>query len=137
MSLPEQQATAMAKIMVEARQKDEDVGELIAAALHEAGKKLGGMGRLVQGRPGSWEADIVLRMAEEGGSGNPDLIEHLAQLFLIMGQPGVDGGDLLSFAMGEAVNELGSLKKFAELSRWYYDLTNIGKQYADDQSRDD
>jgi hypothetical protein len=36
----------------------------------------------------------------------------------------------LSQAMSKAVDELGGLKEFAGMSRWYWDLVNIGCQYS-------
>ncbi|SRR5713101_5361452 len=122
--------TAMATIMIEARRANEDTGELIAASLHSAAEKLGDIYHLVVGRPGSWEADIVLRMAAEGGHGNKERIEKLSSLFVQMAEAKADGGDVLSQAMGKAVNELGGLNQFAGTSRWYWDLINIGCQYS-------
>jgi len=116
---------AMAAIMVQARQANEDVGELIAASLHAQTAE-----EMVSGRPGSWEAAIVLRMAQSGGYGNRKRIEALSILFADMGKAGVDGGDELSQAMGKAVDELGGLDAFAGSSQWYHDLINIGCQYS-------
>jgi hypothetical protein len=127
---PEERIAAMATIMVESRRAHEDVGELIAAALHAAAEKLGGADALVSGRPGSWEADIMLRMANEGGSGNQTRTRRLAALFVQMGKAGEDGGDVLSQAMGQAVNTLGGLAEFGADSCWRADLMNIGRQYS-------
>ncbi len=55
----EQDLTAMATIMVEARRANEDVGELIAASLQDAATHLGDAEMLVRGRTGSWEVDII------------------------------------------------------------------------------
>jgi hypothetical protein len=121
----------MAEIMVKARRNGEDVGELIAAALQDAAEKLGSADRLVTGRPGSWEADIVLRMATSTWFDvNLKRRVSLSALFVEMGEAGADGGDILSQAMGKAVDQLGGLKEFAGLSRWYWDLVNIGCQYS-------
>jgi hypothetical protein len=122
---------AMTALMVKARQEDEDVGALIAAALHDAAEKLGGADALVKGRPGSWEAEITLRMANAGGrTDNSKRVQALSALFVEMGQAGKDGGDVLSQAMSEAVDALGGLKSFAGESGWYNDLTNMGRQYS-------
>lgn len=127
----EQAITAMANIMINARRAHEDVGELIAAALHDAAQKLDGADDLVSGRPGSWESAIVLKMAEVGGFSNHKRISQLSALFVVMGKVKTDGGDILSRAMGEAVNTLGGLDQFAGDSKWYWDLVNIGCQYSD------
>jgi hypothetical protein len=124
----QEHTTKMADIMVQARRNNEDVGELIAAALQTAAEKLGDAGVLVQGRTGSWEADIVMRMAKAGGSGDEKRIAQLASLFELLSEG--DGGDTLSYAMGKAVDELGGLKAFAGKSQWYNDLVNIGSQYS-------
>lgn len=129
--MEEQDILEMANIMVQVRQANEDVGQLVAEALQTAGKELGEMLYLVTGRPGSWEADIILRMARAGGSGsNPARVHELSRLFVKMGEAGEDGGDLLSLAMGKAVDQLGGLNQFAGMSRWYWDLTNMGRQYS-------
>jgi hypothetical protein len=127
----EQDIEQMAEIMVKARRNGEDVGELLAAALQDAAKKLGGADRLVAGRPGSWEADITLRMATSTWFDvNLERAASLSAFFVEMGKAGEDGGDVLSQAMGQAVDELGGLKEFAGMSRWYWDLVNIGCQYS-------
>jgi hypothetical protein len=130
MDQQQERITAMAAIMVKARKNYEDVGELIAASLQSAARKLGNSGLLVSGRPGSWEADIALRMARTGGYGNHERRIELTSLFVAMGDAGVDGGDELSRAMSEAVDELGGLDAFAGTSQWYHDLINIGCQYS-------
>lgn len=132
MSTQQERITAMANVMIEARRANEDLGELLAASLHAAARQLGGVEDLVVGRPGSWEADIVRRMASTGdySSGNPEHIAALTPLFVKMGQAKEDGGDVLSQAMGEAVNTLGGLNEFAGVSQWYWDLVNIGCQYS-------
>lgn len=96
-----------------------------------AAKLLGDIEDLVAGRPGSWEADIVRRMAASGGTAKQKHVKALAPLFVAMGQAKEDGGDVLSQAMGKAVNELGGLDVFAGTSQWYWDLVNIGCQYSD------
>lgn len=123
----------MAKVMVAARRANEDIGELLAASLHAAAKELGNIESLVTGRPGSWEADIVRRMASAGdySSANPEHSKALSLLFVKMGEAKEDGGDILSQAMGKAVNELGGLDQFAGGGQWYWDLVNIGCQYSD------
>jgi len=127
----QERINAMAQIMVTARQSNEDVGELIAASLKTAAKKLGNAGMLVSGRPGSWEADIVIRMATTGGyGGNQEYVEALSIILALMGDARADGGDELSQAMGKAVDTLGGLDAFAGTSDWYHDLINIGCQYS-------
>lgn len=126
----QERITSMANIMVQARRDNEDVGALIAAALHMAADRPEGADILVRGRPGSWEADIVLHMARTGGSGNVERIKELSSLFVAMGEAGEDGGDVLSQAMGKAVDELGGLDKFAISSRWHHDLIGMGRQYS-------
>lgn len=133
----EERIKAMAAIMVAARQANEDIGEIIAASLHAAAHQLGDVEYLVLGRPGSWEADIVRRMAQAGENIGISLtqlyqqyIEQLLPLFVAMGEAKEDGGDILSLAMSQAVDTLGGLDAFAGQSRWYHDLTNIGRQYS-------
>lgn len=130
----EQRIQAMGTIMTEARQNQEDIGIIVAAALHDAAEKLGGEKYLVTGRPGSWEAGIVMRMAAIGGSvtdSNKTYVERLAPLFVEMGQAAEDGGETVSLAMGQAVDALGSLKAFVGESRWYWDIANIGCQCSE------
>lgn len=129
-ALQQERIAAMTKIMVQARRMNEDVGELIAAALQRAATKLGNAELLVAGRPGSWEAEITRRMAQAGGSGNARRIQALSALFITMGKAGEDGGDVLSQAMSHAVDEVGGLDQFAGGSDWYWDLTNMGRQYS-------
>lgn len=133
---PEERLAAMTAAMVEARCAKLDLGEILAAALHTAAETLGDVEALVAGRPGSWEADIIRRMASEpvgGGRWTKEYassIQKLAPLFVQMGQAGEDGGDVLSQAMGPAVDELGGLIEFASNSDWFHDLVNIGRQYS-------
>lgn len=133
----QEQITAMASIMVEARRAHEDVGEIIAVSLGAAAEKLGDVEDLVRGRPGSWEAEIVRRMAVAGKRIGGSLtrlyapyVKRLVPLFVELGGPGVDGGDVLSAAMSEAVDALGGLDEFGGQSEWYDDLTNLGRQYS-------
>ena len=131
----EERLTAMTAIMVEARRAKLDLGEIIAAALHAAAETLGNVEALVAGRPGSWEADIVRRMANEPvgsrwTSQHAHYIKRLTPFFVQMGEAGEDGGDVLSQAMGPAVDELGGLAEFAGDSHWFHDLVNIGRQYS-------
>lgn len=132
----EERISKMASIMVEARHTNEDIGEVLVASLHDAAEKLGNVESLVAGRPGSWEADIVRRMAT-APVGSHDVkryasyTQKLSPLFVAMAEAKEDGGDVLSQAMGEAVNELGGLDQFAGGSDWYWDLVNIGCQYSD------
>lgn len=127
----EQDIEKMTNIMVKARRNGEDVGELVAAALQDAAEKLGGADRLVTGRPGTWEADIVLKMAQDTWFDvNLKHRDALSALFVKMGEANANGGDIVSQAMSKAVDELGGLKEFAGMSRWYWDLVNIGCQYS-------
>lgn len=131
---PEERLTAMTAILVEARKAHLDLGEIIATALHDAAEAQGSVEALVAGRPGSWEADIIRRMASESGtqtSQNAPYVERLTPLFIQMGKAGEDGGDVLSQAMGPTVDELGGLAQFAGDSNWFHDLVNIGRQYSD------
>lgn len=41
----------------------DDLGEVLSVALGQAANRLGSRAALVAGRPGSWEADHVLRLA--------------------------------------------------------------------------
>ncbi len=132
---PEERITAMTAIMIEARRAKLDLGEIIAASLHAAAETLGNVEDLVAGRPGSWEADIVRRMASEPvrsrqASQYALYIQRLAPLFIQMGRAGEDGGDVLSQAMGPAVDALGGLAEFAGESDFRHDLINIGRQYS-------
>lgn len=133
----QEQIDAMAHVMVEARQANEDVGELIANALHKAAFLLddedseNGIEKLVAGRPGSWEADIVRKMATAGVKTAKRRVSRLAHLFAEIGEEQADGGDIISQAMGQAVDALGGLDQFAGESEWYEDLRNIGVQYSE------
>lgn len=126
----QERITAMADIMVKARQDNEDVGELLAASLRLAAQQLPYAEKLVSGRTGSWEADIIMRMVHAGGHGSQQRINELTPLFVAMGEAGVDGGDEVSQAMSQAVDTLGGLDAFAGTSQWYHDLINIGCQYS-------
>jgi hypothetical protein len=131
----EERIRAMTAIMVEARRKGEDLGEILVCALHAAAERLGDVEALVAGRPGSWEADIVRRMAS-APVGSKDVKRYapytrkLTPLLVEMGRRGEDGGDVLSQAMGPAVDTLGGLGEFAGDSYWFHDLVNIGRQYS-------
>ena len=133
----QERITAMASVMVKVRKAQKDVGEIIAASLSAAAKKLGHVDDLIQGRPGSWEADIIWRMAVAGESSGNNVapldnkyIQRLLPLFVEMGKAKEDGGDVLSSAMSEAVDALGGLEEFAGHSSWYWDLVNMGRQYS-------
>jgi hypothetical protein len=131
--MKQEKIDAMAKIMVEARRDNEDVGDLVSAALHDAANKLGDAAQLVVGRPGSWEAAIVLDMAASGGwapNTNTKRVEALSALFVEMGQANENGGDVVSLAMSFAVEALGGLTQFAGESAWRHNLTNMGRQYS-------
>jgi hypothetical protein len=126
----QERVAAMAALMVEARRAQEDVGEIVAASLHAATQKLGQVDDLVRGRTGSWEANIIRRMAADGGSGSKERIEALTPLFVEMGKAREDGGDVLSQAMSQAVDDLGGLDQFSGGSQWHWDLVNMGRQYS-------
>lgn len=129
----------MTALIVAARRQHgvDDLGNLVAYALAVAAAKVfGGVPRLTMGRPGSWEADIVRRMAETGGlDPGPGTWERLAELFEAMGQAKDDGGQVLSDALGYAARELGGLEALAASSGWWaHDLWNAAKSLNyDDQ----
>lgn len=133
----QERIAAMASLLVEARRAHKDVGEIVAVSLHVAAQKLGQVDDLIRGRSGSWEADIVQRMAMAGEYAalsqarlNEESVQKLSPLFVEMGRAREDGGDILSQAMSQAVDTLGGLEEFAGGSRWYWDLTNMGRQYS-------
>lgn len=122
----------IAAVLVEARKAHEDVGELLAAALQRAANQLGDVEALVAGRPGSWEADIVRRLAIAGGYGNSERIGRLCTLFVEMAEANEDGGEVISLAISQTVDDLSGFKALAEGSRWYWDLCNMGAQFSCD-----
>jgi len=133
--MQQERIDAMSALMVQVRKAQQDIGEVLVASLADAAKELGSVEALVHGRPGSWEADIVRRMALAGHyvrvtNLDESVVRGLSVLFIEMGEAREDGGDILSQAMGQAVNELGGLKEFAGDSQWYWDLVNIGCQYS-------
>jgi len=119
----------MAAIMLEARQSNIDVAETLAAALEEAADILENAEALVAGRPGSWEAALVLQMINEGGDYS-DYSQELVPLLQEMAQMKADGGDMLSRAMGQAVDAWGSLDTFLAGSRWEMVLRGLACQYS-------
>lgn len=123
----DERSKPMATIVVEAVQAGEDAGELIAAALQAAAEELGSADELVIGRSGSWEANILLNMAAVGGSADAGFVEKLAALFVEMGEDAEDGGEVLSLACSEAVDQLHGFVAFAGGSNWW-DLCNLGKR---------
>ncbi len=134
---PEERIASISAILIEARRAspDLDLGEIIAASLHAAADHLGNVEALVAPRPGSWEADIVRRMASEPVDSRQanqyaPYVQRLSPLFVEMGKAGEDGGDVLSQAMGPAVDALGGLAAFAGESAWFHDVVNIGRQYS-------
>jgi hypothetical protein len=132
---PEERIAKISAIMIEARRANADLGESLAASLHAAAETLGDVEALVAGRPGSWEADIVRRMAnapvgDRQARAYARYIKKLIPLFVQMGQAGEDGGDVLSRALGPAVDELGGLAEFAGESDFWPDLIHIGRQYS-------
>jgi hypothetical protein len=134
----------MAKIMVEARKADKDIGDIVALSLYRAADQLGDVEKLVAGRPGSWEADFIRRFVGTGKHfASPALDQELitrlhepyagqlVPLFVEMGKARVDGGDELSLAMGKAVNDLGGVKQFVGDSLWRDELSGLGRQHSD------
>lgn len=124
----------MAANMAQAAQAKEDVGDLVAASLYDAATKLGDVEKLVAGRPGSWEADIVRKMATAGEwapAVTKSRLEMLSAHFVTMADNGEDGGDVVSQAMSQAVDIVGGLAQFADGSNWYHDLINMGRQYSE------
>jgi hypothetical protein len=128
----------MAALIVAARREHgvQDLGNLVAYALHQAAARTfhGPLG-LVHGRPGSWEASIVIRMAEAGGIIPPTgSWERLAELAAQMGSAHDDGGQVVSDALGAAAQELGGLEALAGGSAWAGDVWNMAKaRNYDDQ----
>jgi hypothetical protein len=124
-------ADRMADLIAAARREHgvADLGNLVAYALnHAAGHVYLGAVRLVHGRPGSWEADIVMRMAEAGGAMPPEgSWERLAELFRQMGEAQDDGGQVLANAFGYAARELGGIEALAAGSVWAADVWNLAK----------
>lgn len=116
-----------------------DGGALVASALHVAAERLYKPWYLIAGRPGSWEATIVERMAAEGGGETDPRVNTLADLFFAMGEAvhqhdPEDGGDTLSLILGRASDLLGSVATLAgEL--WGDDMDNLACQYAGDAAR--
>lgn len=125
-------ARAIALVLVAARRDGQDMGELIGAAAQDAAKKLvNGPADLVCGRPGSWEASILIRWAAAGGWVDPPThVIALSKLLQQAAHAGDDGGGLLSQAMGQAVDELGSMAVFVGASGWETQLRKMGGQYA-------
>lgn len=124
----------MTALVVEARRTDPtlDVGNMVAWALAAAAEKLYlGVPRLVHGRPGSWEAAIVMRWAEFGGTRPPGLVgklaDRLADLLHQMGDAREDGGQVVADLLGHAAQELGGLQALAEGSFWAPDVWNLAK----------
>jgi hypothetical protein len=110
-----------------------------------------GAARLVRGRPGSWEAELVLEWVAAGKGAraasssriDQDLEEPAVQgrlgvltsLFIELGRRyvPVDGGDLLSTALGTATNEIGGLTRLVAGSTWALGpLERLAHQYAAD-----
>lgn len=129
---------AMADIMVRAVEAGQDGGELLATALHKAAGRLYQPWYLVIGRPGSWEASIVLGMADAGGAADDEWAAPLADLLVEMGESRnqghpQDGGDIVSQMLGEAANRLGSVPRLAG-AVWAEQMENIGGQYASEEA---
>ncbi|MEU4576096.1 hypothetical protein [Nonomuraea sp. NPDC023979] len=106
-------ADGMAGVIVAARRDDEDVANLVGYCLHAVASKMPKPWQLTAGRPGSWEAACVQELAGTGGRPprREDLARELSKLLTTMGHQGsADGGDLVSYALGQAAAELGSLE---------------------------
>lgn len=132
-----QRIAKMTEVMVRVRRAGADLGDVLAAALEEVAKRCertGGAQRLVTGRPGSWEAAIVVEMAETGTRGvrpaDLESVRELAELLNEMAYQREDGGDAVSLALGHAANELGSITALVGRSYWRERLTNLAVQYA-------
>lgn len=115
-------------------EQGEDGGNLVATALGAAANSLSYPWYLVIGRPGSWEADAVLRMAVAGGNATGEHVELLTELFLDIGHSRnqghpEDGGDTLSEVLGAAADRLGSIPRLAGRI-WTNDIDGLAYQYA-------
>ena len=136
--MKQESIAAMSVIMVEARRANESVRDVVYVALAAAAKELGSVENLVTGRPGSWEADLIRNMAFAGeriipSARSENYVNKLAPLLVAMGKEQADGGDILSQAMGQAVNELGGLDHFLAGS-WdelYWQLRGMACQCSD------
>jgi hypothetical protein len=53
-----------ADLVIIGRSYELDLGDLISAGLAKAAEELGGISEVVAGRPGSWESDLLLRLAQ-------------------------------------------------------------------------
>lgn len=123
-------------VLVKVAREQRMVGDVLADALHMASNRLYRPWYLVIGRPGSWEASIVLEMADGGEDTTDEDTVALSELLFEMGQKRVDGGDFLSGCLGAAANELVSLGTLARGS-WADRIDNLGGQYASDEARAD
>lgn len=162
-----------AVIVAERRARpDADLSAFIAAALWDAARQLSGTAghrltfdnhgephiepypvsefevgtgaaRYVRGRPGSWEAALVLEWTRAGrevprGEMTGDAGERLASLTKLFTEMGyrympVDGGELLSSVLGEAADQLGGLPTLLAGAEWVYEpLERLAHQYAGD-----
>lgn len=125
------QGREIAKILVAARKNNEDVGNLIAAALHQAMQEANATPEyFVQARDGSWEANIVMRWAAAGGNGNPERIKELVPLFAEIGEAKENGGEIMSLAVSFAVDALKGFEALISFSPHYWDLANLGAQFS-------
>lgn len=132
----------IADLVASAAYRDWPVGDMLAAALHAAAGRLYRPWYLIRGRPGSWEATIVERMAStHPASADPraaETVNGLAALFVQMGEASDDGGDILSAALGAAADRVGSVRRLVDLSGpWADDVDNLAGQYASDRARAD
>jgi hypothetical protein len=129
----------MTALIVKARRAGYEVGNLLAWSLATAAQTLYlGVPRLVHGRPGSWEAAIVMEWAQFGGTLPDDaarpIVERLAELLRTMGEAKEDGGQVVANVLGAAAKELGGLEALAGGDYWAHNLWNMAKalNYEDD-----
>jgi hypothetical protein len=123
----------MTAVLVAASAAEEDIGELLACSLSGAAKSLFQPWYLVAGRPGSWEASIVMDLVSQGEwltPTNSDRAKELTDLLISMGKQREDGGDTISWVLGKAVDQRGGMREFLGASRYREVLENLGGQYA-------
>jgi len=117
-----ERAHQIASLLVDCRRAGDDVGELLVAALNRAGDQRGlGPVGLTMGRPGSWEAAVVRDWASAGWPiipANLDRCGELTALFTAMADARDDGGDVVSWALGMAADQMGGAEQLAGRSPW-------------------
>lgn len=129
----------MADLLVAERRAGIPLIRLLALALWTAAERsfMRSAWALTQRQPKTWEATLVREMAAVGPQfalGLADTqprIAALAQLFSEMAERGEDGGDMVSRALGQAIDQLGSLNALVTgCGPWSDQLTRLGAQYA-------